>query len=123
MIVYFLCTIFNSIYNLQLIANQLSLISVFDHTVLLDKYHPVRGKTYSLFGNCITTNFFYERVACLTDQILKEERLRQLQLLDAICEPRQMEAQTNSGREQKRGQAFEHPGSAPWFLAGIYDRD
>jgi hypothetical protein len=84
MIVYFLCTIFNSIYNLQLIANQLSLISVSDHTVLLDKYHPVRGKTYSLFGNCITTNFFYERVACLTDQILKEERLHQLQLLDYL---------------------------------------
>jgi hypothetical protein len=84
MIGYSWCTIFSSICNLQLTVNHLPLISVFDQNTMLDKYQPVRGKTYSLFGNCVTTSFFYERIAGLADQIMKEEKLDQLQLLDYL---------------------------------------
>jgi hypothetical protein len=52
-------------------------------SILLD-IQPVKGKTYSLFGNFATTHFFYERVSGLVDQILEEEQLPQIQLLDYI---------------------------------------
>lgn len=45
---------------------------------------PVKGKTYSLFGNMISTNFFFERIAGLTDLILEDEQLHPLQLLDYL---------------------------------------
>jgi len=51
---------------------------------MLDLNQPVVGKTYSLFGNDMSTNFFYERIANFTDQILMEEQQHPLQLLDYI---------------------------------------
>jgi hypothetical protein len=50
--------------------------------MVLDTNQPVKGKTYSLFGNYSSTNFFYERVGNLTNQILKEEQLSMEQLLE-----------------------------------------
>ena len=44
----------------------------------------MKGKTYSLFGNYVSTHFFYERVSNLVIQILEEEQLHQIQLLDYI---------------------------------------
>jgi hypothetical protein len=46
----------------------------------VDDYHPISGKTYSLFGEGSGTEGFYEQVAGLTDEVLKrtgwtEERL------------------------------------------------
>jgi len=51
---------------------------------MVDHNQPVMGKTYSLFGDHVSTSFFYEKIASLTDQILKEEQLNPLQFLDYI---------------------------------------
>ena len=44
----------------------------------------IKGKTYSLFGNSTSANFFYEEVAYLTNQIQKEEQLSLVQLLEYV---------------------------------------
>jgi hypothetical protein len=41
---------------------------------MVDHNQPVMGKTYSLFGDHVSTSFFYEKIASLTEQILKEEQ-------------------------------------------------
>lgn len=49
--------------------------------VVLDLNKPIPGKTYSLFGNGVSTNYFYEKIRMLTDQILSDEGMTEKQML------------------------------------------
>jgi hypothetical protein len=51
---------------------------------MLDHNLPVAGKTYSLFGSDVSTNFFYERVSYVTNHILKDEQSHSAQLLEYL---------------------------------------
>ena len=52
--------------------------------MVLDLNQPVAGKTYSLYGNGVSTHPFYGTVESLIDQILGEEGLSPTQLLVRI---------------------------------------
>lgn len=55
---------------------------------MLDLNQPIIGKTYSLFGNYVSTKYFYERVHFITDQICHTEKLSDEQLLALIQQRR-----------------------------------
>ncbi len=51
---------------------------------MLDPNQPVKGKTYSLFGIFVSTNFFYDQVDNLIHQITQAEELSEEGLLTYI---------------------------------------
>jgi len=50
----------------------------------IDLNQPIKGKTYSLFGDHDTTSYFYDRISSLTDRILDNDGLSEKVLLNNI---------------------------------------
>jgi hypothetical protein len=109
---------------------------------ILDLYQPVKGKTYSLFGNGVSTRVFYEKVASLVESILENEQLQEVQLMEVLRvlsrKARSLSGSVRPGRNREQsarilGQLHEslqvymtdiefHIRSAP-FLKHITDRE
>lgn len=64
--------------------NFMELLSEGKESIMGEINRPVNGKTYSLFGNGVSTDYFYDRVSRITDRMLREERLTENQLRDFI---------------------------------------
>jgi hypothetical protein len=62
----------------------LPLFPEMDHNRVHDMARPVKGRTYSLFGNNANTHFFYRKLAETADRLLTDEKMQPGQLLDFI---------------------------------------
>jgi hypothetical protein len=71
-------------WDIFILKNLLHLMILFNKSFVLDLDQPVKGKTYSLFGNGVSTNFFYEKVESLTIQIMREHHFTREGLLKYI---------------------------------------
>jgi len=66
--------------------------------------YPVRGKTYTLFGDSVSTEGFYRQIGSIIDQITERENMTEAQLLEYI--------QQNSEKRKKLKGMSQNTGSS-----------